>query len=409
MGEWHETTLAEIASWSGGLTPSKSNRAYWEGGTLPWLSSKEVTGGVIRDTEHKVTEAALRETSLRRVPANSVAVVVRSGILLHSFPVALVPFDCTVNQDVKVGVPAEVTSGPFLRLLLEFHAPEILDRLRKTGTTVQSIDVPGLLRHPVLLPPLDIQRRIVDVVAAVDMQTEALEAEVNATRTLLEASLTEGMSELPERVKFEALAQARSGPSWSASDEHKESIDGGLRVVKITNTRPDGAMDMSDETYVTGLPGSTPVLDDQSIVLIRTNGNRQRIGNVYRPTRESIGCAVSAFQFLVRATDTDVRDFLYWALRDPAMQRQMSEGAAGSTGLGNLAAKWLKAADIPWSEDAAQRARLVERFRTTAALGDALASELVALRVVRARLLATLLSGDVTIPPSYDDLIQVAP
>lgn len=152
MNDWRKTTLGEIASWSGGLTPSKSNPAYWEGGTIPWLSSKEVTGGVVRATKHKVTEAAVRETSLRLIPADAVAVVVRSGILLHTFPVALVPFGCTVNQDVKIGVPAEVTSASFLRLLLEFHASGILDRLRKTGTTVQSIDVPGLLRWPVCLP-----------------------------------------------------------------------------------------------------------------------------------------------------------------------------------------------------------------------------------------------------------------
>ena len=33
MGDWRETTLGEIASWSGGLTPSKSNPGYWEDGT----------------------------------------------------------------------------------------------------------------------------------------------------------------------------------------------------------------------------------------------------------------------------------------------------------------------------------------------------------------------------------------
>jgi hypothetical protein len=174
MSDWQLTTLGSLADWSGGMTPSKSNLAFWQDGTIPWLSSKEIVGGVVRSTEHRVTQTALDRTSLRMIGADSVAIVVRSGILKRTLPVALVPFECTVNQDLKIGVPKPITSAYFLRCLIEVNEQEILARLCKTGTTVQSLNVPALMKYRVHLPPLHEQRQIVDLISSVDEQVAAL-------------------------------------------------------------------------------------------------------------------------------------------------------------------------------------------------------------------------------------------
>jgi restriction endonuclease S subunit len=182
MSEWEETSLGESADWSGGLTPSKSRADFWDGGTIPWISSKEVSGGLSLGTEYKVTQKAIDETSLRVLPEGAVVVVVRSGILARTLPIALVPFMTTINQDVKAAVAKENTSGYFLRLLIEHSAPQILAQYTKTGTTVQSVDVPSLLAHRVWLPPPTEQRRIVEVMSSVDAEIAALEAEYAALK-----------------------------------------------------------------------------------------------------------------------------------------------------------------------------------------------------------------------------------
>ncbi len=182
MPEWPLRRVGDLADWRGGMTPSMANPAFWEGGDIPWISSREVVGDVLSDTIRKVTNLAVQETSLRLVPPGSVAVVVRSGILLHTFPVALVPFATTVNQDIKIGTPVEGVLGEFLAFALQSHSKGILQRFRKTGTTVQSIDVPSLMGLEVSLPPMHEQRRIVGVVGALDAQIEALAAEVSCLR-----------------------------------------------------------------------------------------------------------------------------------------------------------------------------------------------------------------------------------
>lgn len=406
--EWEVTTVGELATWRGGMTPSMSNPAFWTGGEIPWLSSKEVVGGVLTGTTRKVTAEALRGNSLRLADAGSVAVVVRSGILLHTFPVAYVPFPTTVNQDVKIGTPSPGVNGRFLAYLLESEANAILGAYRKTGTTVQSINVPALLGHKVRVPSLPVQRRIVDLMGHLDTHLANLESERISLSHVLDGWLESWMDAHPQPGEpMQSLCRFRSGPSWAAKDEHRSPGAGLTPVVKITNTRPDGSMDLSAMAYVGLLPKSTVLLNERSLIVIRTNGNRERIGNAYIPPPGGHGSAVSAFQFLGDARSVQSRDYVYWFLRSPRMQRAMSDAASGTTGLGNLAAGWLHALRLPQANDAD-----VNEFVTVArVLEDAqsvLRKESANLRTGRRTLLYDLLSRHVEITDDYDEFIGMA-
>ena len=297
-------------------------------------------------------------------------------------------------------------------LIYVFGRPEVWSRIERvsTGTTASRNrwNEPAFNAYEVALPSLQEQRRIIAVMAVVDTEIEALEREVEVASLLMERVLAEAMQDLSSSVTYGMVATTRSGSSWAADDETKTPVDGSVKVVKITNTKSDGSLDLSDETYVLGLPDSTATLDAGSLIIIRTNGNRSRIGNVYRAAPAVYGCAVSAFQFLSRANDPADRDFLYWALREPSMQQRMSEAASGSTGLGNLAVKWLNTTDVPWSDDEAVRADVVARLDSTQATVERLAGELAALRTVRADLLTALLSQEITIEAAVDEFVKAA-
>jgi len=164
---------------------------------------------------------------------------------------------------------------------------------------------------------------------------------------------------------------------------------------------------MSDHTYVVGLPDSAKRLTDRSLIIIRTNGNRDRIGNAYRPSSEAFGCAVSAFQFSAELESTADRDWLYWWLKAPARQQAMSEAASGTTGLGNLASGWLKQVEVPWP-DIDERAPYLETVEGLSVLMDLLAKEINALERVRASAMDALLSNRSSIDAdSYDTITAV--
>lgn len=130
--------------------------------------------------------------------------------------------------------------------------------------------------------------------------------------------------------------------------------------------------------------------------MIRTNGNRARIGNVYLPSDELHGAAVSAFQFTLDATDVETRDYLYLVLRSPRIQHKMSESASGSTGLGNLAVRWLKTLEVPWPDVESRKAQ-IEMVQAVDANIAATRTEVGVLRDVRTALLSGLLDRTIDI------------
>lgn len=262
--------------------------------------------------------------------------------------------------------------------------------------------------YELVLPTLAEQSRIVDVMAAVDTQIEVLQEEIERARMVLARLNSDLTAELSESRTLGDFTLTRSGPSYSASEVSPTSSSGSVPVLGIPNTKPDGTLDLSEIGHVDGLRDSVSKIDESSLVLIRTNGNRQRIGNVYLPSAAAYGHAVSAFQFLMKVDDPSDREFVYWVLREPSMQAAMSAAASGTTGLGNLAVRWLNAVQIPWSDDPAERAAVVAPLRLLQETIGTSSEELSHLRAFRSSLLTALLNEEIEIPESYDALLEGA-
>src|SRR5436190_19039254 len=73
--------------------------------SVPWVSPKDMKVAVIGETEDKVTAAAVEGSSAKYVADGSVLMVMRSGILKHSFPVAVTDRIVTLNQDLRALTP----------------------------------------------------------------------------------------------------------------------------------------------------------------------------------------------------------------------------------------------------------------------------------------------------------------
>ncbi|MEV6829263.1 restriction endonuclease subunit S [Amycolatopsis sp. NPDC051102] len=163
---WEWATLGELGEWYGGGTPSKRNPEYWTDGIIPWLSPKDMGWDKLARTRDKISEAALTGSSARLVPENSVAIVVRSGILERRLPIAVVPFETTLNQDMRAVVPYDGVDHSWLAYFLRSAEAQILKECSKRGTTVASIDVPSLMRLRVPMAPRQEQKRVVAVLEA---------------------------------------------------------------------------------------------------------------------------------------------------------------------------------------------------------------------------------------------------
>lgn len=157
---WRWEALGSLGEWYGGATPSKSNPEYW-GGATPWVSPKDMKSLRIADSEDHLSDEALEGTSIRRYPERTVLMVVRSGILAHTFPVAVAETSGTMNQDLKGLYPRPDVDPAYLTYALRRFGQDVLKECSKHGTTVASIATDALSRFEIPLAPLDTQRRIV--------------------------------------------------------------------------------------------------------------------------------------------------------------------------------------------------------------------------------------------------------
>jgi type I restriction enzyme S subunit len=64
-----ETLCTRVTS---GATPLRSKAEYYDGGTIPWIRTQELKDGIIRDSAEKITPAALKETSAKLFPVDTV-------------------------------------------------------------------------------------------------------------------------------------------------------------------------------------------------------------------------------------------------------------------------------------------------------------------------------------------------
>lgn len=195
---WCWTALGKLGTWTGGGTPSKANTAFWSGGSVPWVSPKDMKLDVIGDTEDRITEAAVDNSSAKYVSARSILMVMRSGILRHTFPVAVTDRTVTLNQDLRALTPREGVNPTFVARYLKLANKRVLQDCSKDGTTVNSIEVSALERLPVPLAPLTEQRRIVERIDALFAEIAEGEAALEAAskgletfrRALLKAAVT---------------------------------------------------------------------------------------------------------------------------------------------------------------------------------------------------------------------------
>ena len=84
----------------GGGTPSRENPTYWNG-TILWVSPKDMKSERINESEECITELGLQSSSTCLIPMGRVLMVIRSGILQHTLPVAINDRPVALNADFR--------------------------------------------------------------------------------------------------------------------------------------------------------------------------------------------------------------------------------------------------------------------------------------------------------------------
>ena len=169
----------------GGGTPSKAHPEYYENGDIPWVSSKDMKTAVLYDSQIRINQLGVDNSTAKIVPVNSVIMVIRSGILKHTLPVAINAVPITVNQDLKVFIPSERITSFFLMYLFKMLEKDILSGVR--AVTADNIEFNSLKERMIIVPPIDLQEQFATFVEQTDKSKFEIQKSLEKLETLKKA------------------------------------------------------------------------------------------------------------------------------------------------------------------------------------------------------------------------------
>ena len=173
---WKTYKLGDIGTIVGGATPSTFIDKYY-GGNIPWLTPKDLSNfheRYITQGERNITQEGLESCSAQLLPQNTILFSSRAPIGY----VAIAKNPVATNQGFKSVIPNEkIVSYLFLYYLLVYNKNRI--EAVGSGTTFKEVSASTMRNIPISLPPLETQKRIADILSAIDDKIE-LNRRINA-------------------------------------------------------------------------------------------------------------------------------------------------------------------------------------------------------------------------------------
>ena len=151
-----------IETQSGG-TPNTKKSEYYDGGTIPWLSSGEVNQGYISSTEKYITEEGLENSAAKWVPKNSVVIAMYGAT---AGKVGFITIPLTTNQAVCALLPNDAFNPLYLYYAVSSQKNWMIAQCR--GAAQPNISQ-GIIRSmEIPMPSLSEQMQFVNIIKQAD-------------------------------------------------------------------------------------------------------------------------------------------------------------------------------------------------------------------------------------------------
>lgn len=257
---WVWVRLESVASWGSGGTPSRKHEEYYNGDIL-WIKTGELNNGWIYDTEEKITDEGLKKSSAKLFPPYSVLIAMYGATIGK---VAILGVPATTNQACACAVCNQSLLYMYLFYYCISQKNVFIEKGK--GGAQPNISQIILKQHPIPLPPLSEQQRIVERIeelfAKLDEAKERLQevADSFAVRkaAILHKAFTGELTKPWRRengVSDESWEEKNLGDVCSkitdgTHNSPTNSLTGEYMYVTAKNIKDTG-IDLSNITYVT--------------------------------------------------------------------------------------------------------------------------------------------------------------
>ena len=239
---WRLARLGDVAKLGGGTTPSRNEAGYWDGGAIPWATPSDITSlspgaNTIDRTGSMVSERALAECSLPLNPPGTVLMTSRATIGYAA--INTVPM--TTNQGFITFSAGQDLDPIFLLHWLIAQRANLV--AAAGGSTFKEISRGTAKLLPILLPPLDEQRRIAEVLRSVDEAIAAASLVIAQAGEAFEAVLADLFScygDASAKLESYCLKGGLQTGPFGSQLKAEDYVDEGIPVVMPVDLTPKG-------------------------------------------------------------------------------------------------------------------------------------------------------------------------
>lgn len=147
---WKEMYMDDICDSIGGGTPSTKNEEYYRNGQIKWVTPTDITrkrGLFLLDTEKKITEEGLHNSSAKMVPPYTILMTSRASVGFFG----LCEYEVCTNQGFISCIPYEENIRFYLLYNLMNRVDEI--RAKASGSTFLEISKKNFKGLKITIPP----------------------------------------------------------------------------------------------------------------------------------------------------------------------------------------------------------------------------------------------------------------
>ena len=321
--------LEELFDLQIGKTPSRNNINYWNIGYNKWISIRDLStvGKYILNTKEQLSDLAIEESGIKRIPANTVVMSFKLSI----GKVAITAEDMYSNEAIMAFHDKKVTTllPDYIYYLFLYQDWDVGTNKAVMGKTLNKAT---LSKFEIDIHSIDEQHRIVKTLDKISAIIENQQKQLEKLDILIKARFVEMFGDPVsnpkgwEKTSLADEADIRIGPFGSLL--HKEDyISGGHALVNPSHIVDekiviDDNLTISDEKYMELSPYHLKVGD----VIMGRRGEMGRCAVVDRP-----GLLCGTGSLLIRTKGELSADYIQKILSFPSFKLMIEDMAVGQT------------------------------------------------------------------------------
>lgn len=377
---WAYFYIKDLFDTTSGGTPIKGHPEYYDG-DIPWVRSGELNSLYLYDSELRITEAGLKNSSAKYFPVDTVVIAMYGATIGKT---SIFKRSMTTNQAICGIFPIDGILPEYIYYFLQNKKRDYCSIAFGSGQP--NISQEKIKNTIFPLPPLAEQKRIVakleELLPIVEQYGKAQKEldELNAAlparlrqsilQEAIQGKLTEhDLEDNWAKVYCEKLPKLKykSSPEWPQeypfelpenwewcrigdicelmngyafkSTQYKDT---GVRVIRITNVQ-DGYIVDNNPKFYPQIPDIERYALKEGDLLMSLTGNVGRVGIL---PQSMLPAALNQRVACLRLKDERLKPFLFWYLRCPIF-RERCEGSGHGMAQLNISTEWVKQEFFP--------------------------------------------------------------